>query len=44
MHDAAYAAVARRRDALLATMDEDLLAVGLGQRPGGILAQLLDES
>ena len=38
--DAAYAAVARRLDAPLATLDKLLLGTGLGIRPDKLLAQL----
>jgi predicted nucleic acid-binding protein len=40
LYDAAYAAVARRRDAPLVTLDQQLLAAGLGTRPSELLAQL----
>jgi predicted nucleic acid-binding protein len=40
LYDAAYAAVAERRDALLATLDDQLLSSGLGQRPSELLAAL----
>jgi predicted nucleic acid-binding protein len=36
-YDAAYAAVARSRGALLATFDRALLAAGLGFRPSAVL-------
>jgi predicted nucleic acid-binding protein len=39
LYDAAYAAVAQRRDAMLATFDRRLLASGLGARPGDVLAR-----
>lgn len=39
-YDAAYAAVARRLDAPLATLDKLLLGTGLGIRPDKLLAQL----
>jgi predicted nucleic acid-binding protein len=42
LYDAAYAAVAQRRDAQLATLDDQLLERGLGRRPAELLA-LLDE-
>ncbi len=38
LYDAAYAAVARLRGALLATLDGRLLAAGLGLRPADVLA------
>jgi predicted nucleic acid-binding protein len=41
IYDAAYAAVAQVRGAELATMDEALLASGLGRRPSAIVADLL---
>lgn len=37
-YDAAYAAVARSRSAVLVTLDTALLRVGLGQRPSAIMA------
>lgn len=40
LYDAAYAAVAQRRGAQLATFDQQLLAVGLGRKPGEIVAEL----
>jgi predicted nucleic acid-binding protein len=40
LYDAAYAAVAKRRDAPLVTFDRELLAAGLGIRPPELLAQL----
>jgi len=40
VYDAAYAAVAQSRNALLATMDRSLLAAGLGSRPSEIVAAL----
>ncbi len=40
VYDAAYAAVAHSRGALLATMDRPLLAAGLGSRPSEIVAAL----
>jgi predicted nucleic acid-binding protein len=40
LYDAAYAAVARRRDAPLATLDRHLLDSGLGIRPDRLLIQL----
>jgi predicted nucleic acid-binding protein len=39
-YDAAYAAVAQRRDAPLVTFDRRLLAAGLGIRPPDLLTQL----
>lgn len=39
LYDAAYAAVARRRGATLATLDRKLLASGLGARPSELLAR-----
>jgi predicted nucleic acid-binding protein len=38
LYDAAYAAVAQRRGAALATLDGKLLASGLGSRPSELLA------
>lgn len=38
LYDAAYAAVAIRREAVLATLDQQLLASGLGTRPADVLA------
>jgi predicted nucleic acid-binding protein len=40
LYDAAYAAVAKRRDAPLVTFDRELLTAGLGIRPPELLAQL----
>lgn len=40
LYDAAYAAVAQRRDAPLVTFDRQLLAAGLGIRPPELLTQL----
>jgi len=40
LYDAAYAAVARRRGAQLATLDGKLLRAGLGRRPSELLADL----
>lgn len=40
LYDAAYAAVAQRRRAQLATFDRQLLAAGLGRKPGEIIAEL----
>ncbi len=42
LYDAAYAAVAERRDALLATLDDQLLSSGLGQRPSELLRALTE--
>lgn len=39
LYDAAYAAVAKRRGATLATHDAKLLACGLGVRPSELLAR-----
>jgi predicted nucleic acid-binding protein len=39
-YDAAYAAVARSREATLATLDGALLNAGLGLRPSELAAQL----
>jgi predicted nucleic acid-binding protein len=39
-YDAAYVAVARARDAQLATHDKELLGLGFGRRPTEILALL----
>lgn len=39
-YDAAYAAVARRREAHLATLDRKLLAAGLGRRPSELIQEL----
>jgi predicted nucleic acid-binding protein len=39
LYDAAYAAVAQRRGAALATLDGKLLARGLGARPADVLAR-----
>jgi len=39
-YDAAYAAVARRRDARLATLDRQLLRAGLGRRPSELIEEL----
>ena len=38
--DAAYAAVARRRDAYLATLDRELLRAGLGRKPSDLVSEL----
>lgn len=40
LYDAAYAAVARRGGALLATLDRKLLRAGLGRRPSEIVRDL----
>jgi predicted nucleic acid-binding protein len=40
LYDAAYAAVAQKRRAELATLDRALLRSGLGRRPSAILAEL----
>jgi predicted nucleic acid-binding protein len=40
LYDAAYAAVARRRKAQLATLDAKLLRAGLGRRPGDIASDI----
>jgi predicted nucleic acid-binding protein len=40
LYDAAYAAVARRRGAALATLDRELLRAGLGRRPSELAADL----
>lgn len=40
LYDAAYAALAEARQATLATLDRQLLAAGLGQRPSEIVANL----
>ena len=37
LYDAAYAAVAKSRQATLATLDQDLLDAGLGVRPGELI-------
>jgi predicted nucleic acid-binding protein len=42
LYDAAYAAVARRRGAHLATLDGELLRAGLGRRPSELVEQLPD--
>ena len=44
LYDAAYAAVARRRGAALATLDRELLRAGLGRRPSALAAGLSDSS
>lgn len=40
LYDAAYAAVAARRGAQLATLDGELLRAGLGRRPGELVSEL----
>jgi predicted nucleic acid-binding protein len=40
LYDAAYAAVARRRGAQLATLDGELLRAGLGRRPSELVEEL----
>lgn len=40
MYDAAYAAVARDRSALLVSLDRELLGAGLAVRPGDLVARL----
>lgn len=40
VYDAAYAAVARARDAVLVTLDTALLDAGLGQRPSDLAGRL----
>lgn len=40
LYDAAYAAVARRRNAHLVTLDGELLRAGLGRRPSDLVAEL----
>lgn len=42
LYDAAYAAVARRREAHLATLDGELLRAGLGRRPSELVEELPD--
>ena len=42
VYDAAYAAVARRRRALLVTLDQQLLIAGLGMSPDQLLNQLTE--
>jgi predicted nucleic acid-binding protein len=42
LYDAAYAAVALRRDAELVTLDDRLLESGLGRRPAELLAPIDD--
>lgn len=39
-YDAAYAAVARRRGAVLVTLDRELLRAGLGRRPSEVAEEL----
>jgi len=41
-YDASYAAVARRRDAELATLDGELLRAGLERRPSELAARLAE--
>lgn len=41
-YDAAYAALARNRNAHLATLDGELLRADLGRRPSQLVAELLD--
>jgi predicted nucleic acid-binding protein len=43
LYDATYAAVARRRDATLLTLDGRLLDSGLGQRPSELIAAWEEE-
>lgn len=40
LYDAAYAAVASRRNAYLATLDRKLLGAGLGRRPSELIEEL----
>lgn len=40
LYDAAYAAVAARRGARLATLDGELLGAGLGRRPSELVSEL----
>lgn len=40
LYDAAYAAVAKSRNATLATLDRALLQAGLGHRPSEVVSQL----
>ncbi len=40
LYDAAYAAVASRRNAHLATLDRELLRAGLGRRPSELIEEL----
>ena len=40
LYDAAYAAVAARRGAAVATLDSDLLDAGLGTKPSDLVARL----
>lgn len=42
LYDAAYAAVAQRRNAHLATFDSKLLTSGLGRKPNELLAEFAD--
>jgi predicted nucleic acid-binding protein len=41
LYDAAYVAVAQRRNAPLVTLDQVILAAGLGTRPTDLLARLV---
>ncbi len=43
LYDAAYAAVARRRNAHLVTLDGELLRAGLGRRPSELIEELSGE-
>jgi predicted nucleic acid-binding protein len=43
LYDAAYAAVAARRGARLATLDGELLRAGLGRRPSELVSELEQE-
>jgi predicted nucleic acid-binding protein len=42
LYDAAYAAVAKSREATLATLDRELLDAGLGSRPSELTARLAE--
>jgi len=44
LYDAAYPAVARARNAELATLDDALLKSGLGRRPSAVVADLTGSS
>jgi predicted nucleic acid-binding protein len=44
LYHAAYAAVAERSGAELATLDRALLGAGLGSRPTELVARLIDRS
>lgn len=44
VYDAAYAAVAENREAMLATLDRDLLKAGLGVRPSELVTRLGDDA